>query len=235
MNVPVTQPVPPKPPVKYPWVVAAVAALGAGLSVWLGIQEKIEVPTMAGKPVEEARTALPAVKLADRKLAKTITTEEQRLAEAERKNVAREEQERQVTTLMEKAQKALAAGRLTRPKVNSAVTYAQQALQLAPEHAGARQLIADVMEVIINHGREALHKGDLAQAKTYQDEAAALADKYHLPNAQIVGLTHEIALEEQRPTGAPPQQTGQSDMAVQMKKLEERQKELAPSEHTTTG
>lgn len=132
------------------------------------------------------------------KLAEAISAEERRLAEAERQKKIREEQERQIAALMDKARAAAAAGRFIQPKEASVLAYAQQVLQIHPTHAGARQLIADSAAIMVNRAREALKKGEISQAKSYQDEAIALSEKYRLANAETLTLADEIAAEEKR-------------------------------------
>lgn len=103
----------------------------------------------------------------------------------ERKNV--DEHIERVDVLLAKAERALAVDRLTTPATDNAIKYIEQALAVAPEHAGALALLEEVVaryeqlvEKALKRGENEMSQG-LQRALTYRARARRVASEHRLP------------------------------------------------------
>ncbi len=130
-------------------------------------------------------------------LSKRVAAEEGRLADRQRERVVRAQRERRVERLLEKARQELAAGRLTEPWKDNAMSHARAVLSLAPGHAEAREILDKVLQGSVARGEKALGEGDLAQAEALRDTARSLVAQYGLADSELALLDRRIAEEEQ--------------------------------------
>ncbi len=130
-------------------------------------------------------------------LSKHVAAEETRLADMLRERIVRAQLERRVERLLEKARQGLAAGRLTEPRKDNAMSHAREVLKLAPGHAEARDILGKVLQGSVARGEKALGEGDLAQAEALRDTARSLVAQYGLADNELALLDRRIVEEEQ--------------------------------------
>jgi len=138
-------------------------------------------------------SAGPAAALSER-----VAAEETRLADMQRERVVRAQREQRVERLLEKARQELAAGSLTEPRKDNAMSHAREVLELAPGHAEARDILAKVLQGSVLQGEKAVGEGDLTRAKALRDTARSLAEQYGLADDELALLEQTIAQYEQR-------------------------------------
>ncbi|MGH8615215.1 MAG: protein kinase domain-containing protein [Gammaproteobacteria bacterium] len=131
-------------------------------------------------------------------LSKRVTAEETRLADMQRERVVRAQREQRVERLLEKARQELAAGRLTEPRKDNAMSHAREVLDLAPGHAEARDILAKVLQGSVARGEKAVGEGDLTRAKALRDTAHSLVEQYGLADDELALLEQTIAQREQK-------------------------------------
>lgn len=105
-----------------------------------------------------------------------------------------------IEALLSKAKQPLTENRLTFPSGDNAVGYAQQVLDLVPQHPKAQQILR---EVVARYGAlsessldraETLRKQELRKAETYRRRGEQIAQRYHLlPEATLRSLEKRIA------------------------------------------
>jgi serine/threonine protein kinase len=103
-----------------------------------------------------------------------------------------------IVWLMERGEEALAAGKVSGPRGDTAATYAEEALQLAPEQVEARKLLADVVARLVEAGESSVKQGELPEAKLHWAEAQRLAVKYAAGEEEVATLEKRIMVEEAR-------------------------------------
>ncbi len=103
-----------------------------------------------------------------------------------------------IAWLTQRGEEALAAGKMSGPEGNTAATYAEKALQLAPEQAEARMLLGDVIARLVEAGESSLKQGELPEAKLHWAEARRLAVKYAAGDEEVAALEKRIVAEEAR-------------------------------------
>ncbi|MGH8574340.1 MAG: hypothetical protein ACREX8_17450, partial [Gammaproteobacteria bacterium] len=103
-----------------------------------------------------------------------------------------------IAWLMQRGEGALAAGKMSGPEGNAAATYAEEALQLAPEHVEARKLMADVIARLVEAGESSVKQRKLPEAKLRWVEARRLAVKYAVGEEEVATLEKRIVAEEAR-------------------------------------
>jgi serine/threonine protein kinase len=103
-----------------------------------------------------------------------------------------------IVWLMQRGEEALAAGKISGPGGDTATTYAEEALQLAPERVEARKLLADVVARLVEAGESSVKQGDLPEAKLHWAEARRLAVKYAAGEEEVATLEKRIVAEEAR-------------------------------------
>lgn len=130
-------------------------------------------------------------------LSKRVAAEEGRHADMLRERIVRAQRERRVERLLEKARQGLAAGRLTEPRKDNAMSHAREVLKLAPGHAEAREILGKVLQGSVARGETALGEGDLAQAEALRDTARSLVVQYGLADNELALLDRRIVEEEQ--------------------------------------
>ncbi|MGH8570490.1 MAG: hypothetical protein ACREXU_21420, partial [Gammaproteobacteria bacterium] len=103
-----------------------------------------------------------------------------------------------IAWLMQRGEEALAAGKMSGPEGNTAATYAEEALQLAPKHVEARKLMADVIARLVEAGESSVKQRKLPEAKLHWVEARRLAVKYAVGEEEVATLEKRIVAEEAR-------------------------------------
>jgi len=103
-----------------------------------------------------------------------------------------------IAWLMHRGAEALAAGKISGPGGATAATYAEEALQLAPEQGEARKLLADVVARLVEAGESSVKQGELPEAKRHWAEARRLAVKYAAGKKEVATLKKRIVAEEAR-------------------------------------
>ncbi|MGH8478724.1 MAG: protein kinase domain-containing protein [Gammaproteobacteria bacterium] len=103
-----------------------------------------------------------------------------------------------IAWLMQRGEEALAAGKMSGPGGNTAETYAEEALQLAPEQGEARKLLADVVARLVEAGESSVKQGELPEAKLHWGEARRLSVKYAAGEEEVATLEKRIVAEEAR-------------------------------------
>ncbi|MGH8573688.1 MAG: hypothetical protein ACREX8_14115, partial [Gammaproteobacteria bacterium] len=103
-----------------------------------------------------------------------------------------------IAWLMQQGAEALAAGKISGPGGDTAATYAEEALQLAPEQGEARKLLADVVARLVEAGESSVKQGELPEAKLHWAEARRLAVKYAAGEEEVATLEKRIVAEEAR-------------------------------------
>ncbi|MGH8588308.1 MAG: protein kinase domain-containing protein, partial [Gammaproteobacteria bacterium] len=103
-----------------------------------------------------------------------------------------------IAWLMQRGEEALAAGKVSGPEGNTAATYAEEALRLAPEQVEARKLMADVIALLVEAGESSVKRGELPEAKLHWVEARRLAVKYAVGEEEVAALEKRIVAEEAR-------------------------------------
>jgi serine/threonine protein kinase len=103
-----------------------------------------------------------------------------------------------IAWLMQRGAEALAAGKISGPGGDTAATYAEEALQLAPEQGEARKLLADVVARLVEAGESSVKQGELPEAKLHWAEARRLAVKYAAGKEEVATLKKRIVAEEAR-------------------------------------
>ena len=103
-----------------------------------------------------------------------------------------------IAWLMQRGAEALAAGKMSGPGGDTAATYAEEALQLAPEQGEARKLLADVVARLVEAGESSVKQGELLEAKLHWAEARRLAVKYAAGKKEVATLKKHIVAEEAR-------------------------------------
>jgi len=131
-------------------------------------------------------------------LSKRVAAEETRLADMQRERVVRAQRERRVERLLEKARQELAAGRLTEPRKDNAMSHAREVLELAPGHAEARDILGKVLQGSVAHGEKALWEGDLTRGKALRATARSLVEDYGLSDDRLTLLEQSIGEFEER-------------------------------------
>ncbi len=76
--------------------------------------------------------------------------------------------------LLEKAQAAMQARRLTTPKNDSAAEYYNQVLQLDPQNDAAAAGKKEITDTYVRWGHAALKRGQLQRARTFRDRAESV-------------------------------------------------------------
>jgi len=110
-----------------------------------------------------------------------------------------EAQESQViTALLAKAEQALAEDRLTVPSGDNAVAYAQEVLDLAPEHPAAQRILRDVVsrygviaEVALDRVEAVKHR-ELGKAHAYRARGERVAQRHGLPDEPLHRVDERI-------------------------------------------
>lgn len=107
-----------------------------------------------------------------------------------------------ITALLAKAERALAGGRLTDPSGDNAVAYAQEVLDLAPEHPGAQRILRDVVsrygvfaEAALDRV-EAVKQQELAKANTFRARGEQIAERHGLYDERLHRVDERIAALE---------------------------------------
>lgn len=103
-----------------------------------------------------------------------------------------------VPALVKQGRSALADGKLTVPLDDNAQTYAEQALDLSPQDDEGRQLMEEVIALMVELGEAALLEGSITQAKDYRDRVESLATKYGMSAEPAAALSKRVAAEETR-------------------------------------
>ncbi|MBA2593803.1 MAG: protein kinase [Gammaproteobacteria bacterium] len=103
-----------------------------------------------------------------------------------------------IAWLMQRGAEALAAGKISGPGGDTAATYVEEALQLAPEQGEARKLLADVVARLVEAGESSVKQGELPEAKLHWAEARRLAVKYAAGKKEVATLKKRIVAEEAR-------------------------------------
>lgn len=122
---------------------------------------------------------------------------EQRREEARQR--AEQEQQEQLQALVDQAEAAFEAGRLTQPPGENALALYRRALRLDPEHPDALQGVARVGRRYIDQASDAIANDELARAEGLLSTAAAI-----LPDNESILLlrnqldTRQAAMAEQR-------------------------------------
>ncbi len=104
-----------------------------------------------------------------------------------------------ITALLAKAKRALADDRLTAPSGDNAVAYAQEVLDLAPEHPVAQRILRDVVSrygVIAEAALdrvEAVKQQELGKASTFRARGERVAQRHGLPDEPLQRLDERIA------------------------------------------
>jgi len=136
-------------------------------------------------------------------------------AEAERRqSAARQAQERkqQIDHLLARADQAVAAGHLVRPKDNNAADLYRQALGLSAGDERVLQLLDELLDTLVAKGREALDGGDLGQARAQLQDGQALAQELRLSTATLDRLAKAIDVRAKPPPA--PESKGESKAAA---------------------
>lgn len=104
-----------------------------------------------------------------------------------------------ITALLSKAERALAEDRLTEPSGDNAVAYAQEVLDLAPEHPVAQRILRDVVsryavfEEAALDRVEAVKQQELVKANTFRARGEQVAERHGLPDERLYRLDERIA------------------------------------------
>ena len=104
-----------------------------------------------------------------------------------------------ITALLSKAERALAEDRLTEPSGDNAVAYAQEVLDLAPEHPVAQRILRDVVsryavfEEAALDRVEAVKQQELVKANTFRARGEQVAERHGLPDERLHRLDERIA------------------------------------------
>ena len=119
-----------------------------------------------------------------------------------------------ITALLAQAERALAEDRLTVPSGDNAVAYAQEVLDLAPEHLIAQRILRDVVSrygVIAEAALdrvEAVKQQELAKATTFRARGEQVAERHGLPDERLHRVDKRIAALDpgslQNPIEEPP-------------------------------
>ncbi|MGH8565161.1 MAG: protein kinase domain-containing protein [Gammaproteobacteria bacterium] len=103
-----------------------------------------------------------------------------------------------IAWLMQRGEAALAAGKVSGPEDDTAATYAEEALQLAPKQVEARKLMTDVIARLVEAGESSVKQRELPEAKLHSVEARRLAVKYAVGEEEVATLEKRIVAEEAR-------------------------------------
>lgn len=107
-----------------------------------------------------------------------------------------------ITALLAKAERALTEDRLTVPSGDNAVAYAQEVLDLAPEHPVAQRILREVVSryAVIAEAAldrvEAVKRQELAKANTFRARGEQVAERHGLPDERLHRLDERIAASD---------------------------------------
>jgi hypothetical protein len=112
------------------------------------------------------------------------------------------ERDARIAALLRQARQAVAEDRLTIPSGHNAVSYAQQLLDLEPNHPQALQILRNVVARYNTLGAAALDRAEvlkareLNKAQTYEQRGTRVVQRYDLPNNTLTPLTEGLAAAE---------------------------------------
>ncbi|MGH8592113.1 MAG: hypothetical protein ACREXX_23200 [Gammaproteobacteria bacterium] len=113
-----------------------------------------------------------------------------------------------IAAILVQAERSLAEDRLTLPSGHNAVSYAQEVLDLAPDHPEAQGILR---AVVARYGliagaaldrAEALRRQELAKAQAYRSRGEGVAQRFHLSAAPLSAVAERMDGVEARPGGA---------------------------------
>jgi tetratricopeptide (TPR) repeat protein len=99
--------------------------------------------------------------------------------------------ERQVTGLLARAERQIAAQHLTTPAGDAALETYQSILELVPEHSGALHGIARIKQLYLAWADTARQRGELKKAQSYAERAATVDPQ----DSDVVQLLDQIKAE----------------------------------------
>jgi hypothetical protein len=139
-----------------------------------------------------------------------------------------------IETLLGKAEAALKENRLTVPSGNNAVGYAQQVLNLAPNHPEAQRILQAVVARYETLGNasldraEAVWKAEIDKAQAYQQRGSTVARNYRIPDNALAKVEERITHARKSRSGAPTEMTaGRTAESKQVAEIIERYLDLS--------
>jgi serine/threonine protein kinase len=125
--------------------------------------------------------------------------------------------QQQIDDLLTKADKALAASRLTSPADDNATKYLKEVLRLDSENLRASQGIGQVINRYLNLAEDASRQGEWNKAKFYLNKADSIE-----PGTESVDLARQILLQQQAEAEKKRHQLAE----IERKRLEQEQKRI---------
>jgi hypothetical protein len=129
--------------------------------------------------------------------------------------------------LRAEARAALSANRLTTPVGDNAVEHADRMLRMPAGRKEAVQILRQIIGRYVAWGEAALARGDIDRARSLQETAARIVERYRLPDTEVRKLAKRLASPPEtprKPIAAPV--TSEPSVTEQEREIEKPPREL---------
>lgn len=121
----------------------------------------------------------------------------EKLAEARARVAAADSRAKQIENLTQRASAALAADQLLQPNNAGAVHYAREILTLAPEHQGARRILEEAIDRLLQRAGQAVESDQLPNADDLVEEAKGLAQEFGIDAQRLAIVEGALAMRRE--------------------------------------